>query len=142
MLRGVVWAASALLAMATVQRYAVRRPPFFAAPRSVFEHVDTRQHPLHAVLVLLPEVEPLIPPGAEVTVFRPKDGQAQDDHDTYLTAVGLLPHHHVLPPFTARRDVPPEQLIEWVVAVGEPFTHPHYVPVAGFPDGWLYQVRR
>jgi hypothetical protein len=142
MLRGVVWTASALLVIATLQRYAVRRPPYFAAPRTVFQHVDVRQHPLHGVLVLLPQVEPLIPRGSDVTVFHPKNGETQNDHDTYLTAVGLLPHHNVLPPFTAGPDVPPEQLIEWVVAVGEPFTHPRYAPVAGFPNGWLYRVRR
>jgi len=134
-------AASVLLIAALVQIWIVRRPPYFDRPRTVVAHVGIEDHPLHDVLLLLPEVEPLIPHGAQVTVFHPKDGLAHNDHDAYLTAVGLLPHHFVLPPFTANITVPREELIEWVVAVGSPFTHPAYAPVAGFPHGWLYRLR-
>lgn len=137
----VVWTAALLLVAALIYTWIIRRPPYFQLPRTVVDHVGVEEHPLRDVLLLLPDVEPLIPPGAQVTVFHPMDGLAQDDHDAYLTAVGLLPHHFVLPPFTANAANPRHELVEWVVAVGAPFTHPAYAPVASFPQGRLYRLR-
>ena len=140
--RGLVWSGVVLLAAATVVRLVERGGPYFARPRTVVDHVSKEPHETRDVIVLLPQVEPQIPRGASVAVFRPHDGKATDDHGSYLTAVGLLPHHRVQPPFTAYEVTPRENLVEWVVAVRAPFNHPHYRVVAGFPNGWLYRVDR
>ena len=131
-----------LLWAATILRFREHGGPYFARPRTVVDHVSKHPHETRDVIVLLPEVEPQIPAGATVAVFRPREGKATDDHSSYLTAVGLLPRHQVLPPFTAYERTPRENLVEWVVAVKEPFNHPHYRVVSGFPNGWLYRVAR
>ena len=130
-----------LLSIALVLVYADRRPPYFARPVTVVDHAGVRDHETRAELILLPQVEPMIPPGAEVTVFRPKNGQAWNDNSVYLAAVGLLPHHSVLPPWTAGADLRGDQVVEYVIAIGSPFEHPSYAAVAGFPNGWLYKRR-
>ncbi|HEV7922231.1 MAG TPA: hypothetical protein VGR02_15710, partial [Thermoanaerobaculia bacterium] len=61
----VAGAASILLCAALVQRYAMRRGPYFQKPRTLVEHVDIIDHEARDVLLLLPEVEPLIPKGAD-----------------------------------------------------------------------------
>jgi hypothetical protein len=131
-----------LLLAAMLWRYAERRPPYFAAPATVVDHVERFEHETHDVLLLIPKIAPLLPRGAEVTCFRPKDGQQHPDSPNYLTAVGLLPQQSVFPPFTAANELPREQLIEWVIAVREPFQHPAYRLVASFPEGALYRVQR
>jgi hypothetical protein len=139
----VVSAASLLLVIALLHRYYQRRPPYFAAaaPRTLVEHVDIIDHEARDVLLLLPEVERLIPKGAGVTCFKPVDGKWQYDGVNYLTAVGLLPDHNVLPPFSAGEG-PIEKRVEYVIAVREPFNQPEYAVVAGFPTGYLYKARR
>lgn len=137
----VVAAAALLLCAALVQRDYVRRGPYFEKPRTLVEHVDIIDHEARDVLLLLPEVEPLIPRGADVTCFKPVDGKWQYDGINYLTAVGMLPNHNVLPPFAAGEG-PIEKRVEYVIAVREPFTQPEYAVVAGFPTGFLYKVRR
>ena len=131
-----------LLLAAMAWRFEERRPPYFARPQTVVDHVERFDHETRDALLLLPKVAPLLPRGAEVTCFRPKDGQQHPDSPNYLTAVGLLPDQSVFPPFTASTDLPPAQLIEWVIAVREPFTHPAYRAVATFPEGALYRVVR
>jgi hypothetical protein len=140
--RIVVTAVSLLLLAATVRIYLLRHPPYFAAPRTLVEHVRTHEHEVHRTLLVLREAAPLIPKSAQVTVFRPLNGRVRDDSPNFLTAVGMLPDHDVLPSFTAAHETPREQLVEWVIAIGEPFTNPAYKPVAGFADGWLYRVER
>ena len=134
--------AALLLMLPLFHGWSKRGRPYFELPSTVMDHAGPEEHALRQVLLLMPKVAPLLPEGAEVAAFRPKDGAVVDDHDTYLAAVGLLPRQFVLPPFTAYASTPREQLVEWVIAVGEPLRHPHYAPVAGFPEGWLYQVRR
>ena len=134
--------AALLLLVPLVLGWSRRGGPWFELPRTVMDHVGPEEHPLRQVLLLMPQVAPLVPEGAQVTAFRPKDGAVVDDNETYLAAVGLLPRHFVLPPFTAYTSTKPEHLVEWVIAVGGPLTHPHYAPVAAFPEGSLYQVRR
>ena len=137
----VVGAASLLLVVALIYRLYIRRPPYFAAPRTLVEHVDIIDHEARDVLLLLPEVERLIPAGAAVTCFKPLNGKWQYDGINYLTAVGLLPNHNVLPPFAAGEG-PMAQRVEYVIAVREPLDQPEYAVVAGFPTGYLYKVRR
>ena len=135
------WAGAVLLCGAAIQQLVARGGPYFDLPPTVMEHVSTDRHETRDALILLPQVARLIPRGATVTAFRPQGGRAQNDHANYLTAVGLLPYHFVLPPFTAHHDTARHDLAQYVVAVGEPFDHPHYEAVAGFPNGWLYKVR-
>lgn len=137
----VVGVATLLACAAAVLHLADRGGPYFARPSTVVDHVSRSGHETSAALELLPQVARLIPKGADVTVFRPKNGRAQDDHASYLTAVGLLPYHRVLPPFTAYHETSPKDLTQYVVAIGEPFDHPQYEVIAGFPEGWLYRHR-
>ena len=138
----IVVTVATLLACAAVARHlADRGGPYFARPATVVDHVSRSEHETRGALKLLPQVARLIPKDAEVSVFRTKNGRAQDDHASYLTAVGLLPYHHVLPPFTAYHETAPKDLTQYVVAIGEPFSHPHYEVIAGFPEGWLYRYR-
>jgi hypothetical protein len=139
--RVVAYGGALLLCAALLARYSARGGPYFERPRTVVDHVEAVAHPSRDALILIPQVEPLLPRGAEVTCFRPKNGQAWNDHESYLIAVGLLPHQFVLPPFTAASELRGEQVTEYVIAVGEPFDHPSYAPVAGFTSGWLYKRR-
>ncbi|HEV8658530.1 MAG TPA: hypothetical protein VGS96_07860 [Thermoanaerobaculia bacterium] len=139
--RVVAYGGALLLSVALLQRFYGRGGPYFRRPRTIVDHVDVVKHPTRDALILIPEVEPLLPRGVEVTCFRPKNGHAWSDSDNYLTAVGLLPHQFVLPPFTAASELRGEQVTEYVIAIGEPFEHPSYTPVAGFSSGWLYKRR-
>ena len=134
-----VWAASLLLGAATVNHLAAIGPPYFKPPTTIVDHFGSRPGEARDALLLLWQAREVIPRGAEVACFRPRDGQQWNDTASYLTAVGMMPEHVVLPPFTAAHEVSGDQLIEYVIAVKEPFTHPEYKPVNGFPQGWVYQ---
>jgi hypothetical protein len=137
----VAFGGALLLCGALVVRYGARADEYFVRARTIVDNVSVVEHETRAELILLPQVEPLIPRGAEVAVFRPKNGRAWNDDGVYLTAVGLLPHHSVLPPWTAAADLRGNEVTEYVIAVGHPFEHPSYAPIAGFPNGWLYKRR-
>ena len=130
--RVVVYTCALLLAIASIVRYVQRRPPYFAAPETLVDHVGPVEHETREALIVIPQAEPLLPRGAEVTAFRPKNGQTWDDNGIYLAAVGLLPHHSVLPPWS---------LPEYVIAVGKPFENDSYTRVASFAHGALYKRR-
>ncbi len=138
----VIFASVVALSACMIARYVERRPPFFSRPETIVDHVDRRVHDNRDLLVLMPKIEPLIPRNVEVTCFRPKAGQQHDDGPNYLAAVGLLPHRSVLPPFTAAADLPVDQLVEYVIAIRDPFSHPAYRVVASYPEGTLYRVNR
>jgi hypothetical protein len=53
-----------------------------------------------------------------------------------------LQHQKVLPPFVAGLTIARHALVEYVIAIREPFTHPYYRVVAEFPEGRLYKVVR
>lgn len=133
---------AALLCAATVARFARNGPPYLEKPRTVMDHVARTQHETRDVLLVLAEVKERIPAGAQVTVFRPQNGGPHNDQPSFLTAVGILNDHFVLPPFVAGREVAPTDLVEFVVAVGTPLDHPHYELVEQFETGYLYRVRR
>lgn len=131
-----------LLCAMLVVRYHERRSPWLGRPATVLDHVAPYEHEARYTLALLEKVRPLLPKGETVyvTCFRPKGGKQQEDTESYLTAVGLLPDQNVLPPFTASDDSKPP--VEYVVAVGEPFVHAAYTRVATFPEGALYRAAR
>lgn len=136
-----VYGGAVLLSMSTISRYAEGGRPYFGRSLTVMDHAGLREHETRQVLLLLPKVAPLLPRGATVTCFRPRNGEAWNDDAIYLTAVGLLPRQIVVPPFAAAANLSGHDLAEYVVAVGGRFDHPGYEPVAVFPNGWLYKRR-
>jgi len=140
--KAVIAAATLILLIAFVHRLYTRGGPYFQRPQTIMDHVGPNKHDTRDALILLPQIRPLLPRGAEVTCFRPLNGEAQYDASNYLTAVGQLPDQIVRPPLLAIRDLPPASLVEYVIAIGEPFNHPAYHVVAEFPEGRLYKVAR
>ena len=130
-----------LLTVALIVRLASRGSPYFDWPQTIVDHVAPEPHETRDALLLLPKVAPLIPRGGFVTCFRPEKGRQHFDVPNYFAAVGALPRHTVWPPFVAELGTPRKELVEWVIAVDDPFTHPDYQVVALFPEGRLYQVR-
>jgi hypothetical protein len=140
--RAVLAALALLLVAALAGRLYTRGGPYFERPRTIVDHIG-RVAESRDALVLLPKVRPLLPRGVEVTCFRPVNGAVPaEDTDNFFAAVGQLPYQIVDPPFTAMADVPRANLVEYVVAVGEPFTHPAFKEIAAFPEGRLYRVQR
>jgi hypothetical protein len=131
-----------LLGAALAWRLYSRGGPYLEPPRTVVDHVGRGTHETRDALIILPRVARLLPRGANVTCFRPIGGQEHYDSPNYLTAVGMLPHQTVLPPFVAGLLTPRNELVEYVVAIREPFTHPYYVPIAEWPEGRVYRVVR
>lgn len=140
--QSVIAVSIALLFIAFLHRLYTRGGPYLELPATIVDHVGPRPHDTHDALVALPRFRRLIPRGATVTCFRPVNGAQQYDTPNYLAAVGLLPAQHVVPPFAASRDTPKESLAEYVVAIGQPFTHPAYRLLLEFPEGRLYKVVR
>lgn len=137
-----IYAGSLLLALFLGYRLYSLGGPYFEKPRTIIDHVGTTPHETREALLVLPRAAKLLPRNAEVTCFRPRNGQAWDDDPVYLTAIGQLRRQNVLPPFTARLQSPREELIEYVIAIGEPFQHPAYAVVAEWPEGRLYRLRK
>jgi len=133
--------ASVVLTAFLMRGIVSRGGPYFSPPATVMEHVDVAHHPTRDALLLLPRVRPYLPPGAQVTCFRPLNGVAQRDGNAYV-ASGLLPQQTIESPYAASLALDRAQLVEYVIAVGEPFTHPAYRLVATFPEGRLYRVQR
>jgi hypothetical protein len=136
-----------LLTAATIARLALRGGPYFQIPQTVMDHVDRLDapyvvNPTRVPLAVIPQLARFIPRGAEVTCFRPSFGREHYDAPSFLTAIGQLPRHRVLPPFAAALNTPREQLTEYVIAIDEPFNHPAYKLVAEVPHGRLYKVER
>jgi hypothetical protein len=138
----VVTLGALLLTVALIIRLVSRGGPYFDQPQTIVDHVAPEPHETRDALLLLPKVAPLIPRGATVTCFRPENGEQHVDAPSYLAAVGALPRHTVWPPFVAALGIPRKELVEWVIAVRDPFTHPEYEVVAQFPEGRLYRLKR
>ena len=138
----VVTAATLILFVAFAHRLYTRGGPYVSPPETIVDHVGPNKHETRDALLLLPKVRPLLPRGALVTCFRPVNGEQHDDMPNFFAAVGQLPDQTVLPPFVASLGSNPSDLVEWVIAVRDPFTHPAYRAVAEFPEGRLYRVVR
>ena len=138
----IVAVATLILLIAFIRRLYTRGGPYFAPPATIVDHVGPNKHETRDALLLLPRVRPLLPRGAQVTCFRPVDGAQNFDMADFFAAVGQLPNQAVLPPFVASLDVSRADLVEYVIAVRDPFTHPAYRVVAEFPEGRLYRVVR
>ncbi len=140
--KAIVGAAIVILLIAFINRLYTRGGPYFQQPLTIVDHVGPNKHDTRDALVLLPRVRPLLPRGAQVTCFRPVGGQQNYDMQNFFAAVGQLPDQTVLPPFVAGADLAPSSLVEYVVAIREPFTHPMYRVVVTYPEGRLYKVAR
>jgi len=140
--KAVIAAATLVLLVAFVHRLYTRGGPYFSPPATIVDHVGPNQHETRDALMLLPRVRPMLPRGALVTCFRPVNGEQNYDMPNFFAAVGQLPDQTVLPPFVASLGSNPSDLVEWVIAVRDPFTHPSYRVVAEFPEGRLYRVVR
>ena len=131
--RVIVYAATILIGLTVVHAYFTRGGPFFAQPATVMEHAEPSTHYLHPIILTIEDAESSIPRGATVTCFRPADGAMRQDNDCFLPAVGLLPHHRVVPV-----DANPD----FALSIGAPMDDPHYELLARTRlGGWLY-VRR
>ena len=140
--KAITSAATLILLVALAHRLYTRGGPYFTAPQTIVDHVGPNKHETRDALLLLPKVRPMLPHGALVTCFRPVHGEQNYDMPDFFAAVGQLPDQTVLPPFVASLGSNPSDLVEWVIAVRDPFTHPSYRVVAEFPEGRLYRVVR
>ena len=140
--RALVTAASVLMVAVLAHRLYTQGGPYFACPATIVDRVGPRRYEIESTLRLLPQVRPLLPRNATVACFRPVKGVQAYQMDHFFAAVGQLPDQKVIPSFAAATDIPPENLVQYVVAIDEPFTHPSYELVATFPQGRLYKVKR
>lgn len=140
--RAILTGATLLMIAVFSQRLYTRGGPYFARPATIVDRVGPTPYEIESTLRLLPKVRPLLPRNATVACFRPIHGEQTYQMDNFFAAVGQLPYQKVIPSFAAAADVPVENLVQYVVAVKDPFTHPRYALVATFPEGRLYQVQR
>jgi hypothetical protein len=76
----------------------------------------------------------IVPRGATVTAIRP--AEAPDfDITLYLTADGMMPRHHVVQPALDGGHRP-----QFVLAVREPLSNPHYRLFRELPEGRIYEA--
>ena len=120
------WLGSLLIVAMTVLYYQGRAGGILQRPATVMDHVGRSYHEWRRPLLLVPAVRGAMPRGATVSVFEPRNGEAPKEDSNFLIAAGLLPQHIGLPAFAADRSTPPENLPEYVVAIGSPFQHPRY----------------
>jgi hypothetical protein len=140
--RIIVAAATLILFIAFVNRLYTRGGPYFQFPQTIVDHVGPNKHETRDALMVLPRIRHLLPRGAHVACFRPINGGQDYDAPNFLTAVGQLPERFVQPSFFAALDTPPASLVDYVIAIRDPFTHPAYHVVAEFPEARLYKVTR
>jgi hypothetical protein len=140
--KAIVAVATLILLIAFVNRLYTRGGPYFQLPETIVDHVGPNKHETRDALKVLPKIRPLLPRGAQVTCFRPINGAQSYDTPNFLTAVGQLPDQIVQPPFLAALDTPTASLVDYVIAIRDPFTHPAYRVVAEFPEARLYKVTR
>jgi len=140
--KAIIATATFILLIAFIHRLYTRGGPYFERPQTIVDHVGPNTHETRDALLLLPKVRPLLPRGAQVTCFRPLNGAEKYDMPDFFAAVGQLPNQAVLPPFVASVGTNPADLVEYVIAVHDPFTHPSYRIVAEYPEGRVYRVVR
>jgi hypothetical protein len=91
------------------------------------------------VILLSRAAADIVPRGATVTAIQPS--QAPDyDVTHYLTAVGTMPRHRVVPPVFDTPDT--AALPQFVLAVREPFSNKRYRLYRELPEGRIYEVVR
>ena len=98
------------------------------------DHVAPAFYPSRDMILLSQRAADIVPRGATVTAIRPAEAP---DYDVtlYLTAVGTMPRHRVVPPLLDANDRP-----QFVLAVREPLTNPHYRLFRELPEGRIYEA--
>ncbi|HEX3070965.1 MAG TPA: hypothetical protein VHX14_20515 [Thermoanaerobaculia bacterium] len=135
----VIFITAAVLAAALVRRYHSLGGPYFEFPKTVQDHVAPTFYPSRDAILLAAAAAEIIPRGATVTAIQPS--QAPDyDVTLYMTAAGMMPRHRIIPPALTAND--PAALPQYVLAVREPFTNPHYRLFREIPEGRIYEVVR
>lgn len=130
-----IYAAAAVLAAALVHRFYELGEPYFVFPQTIQDHVARTPYPSRDVILLARRAAEIIPRGATVTALQPST--APDwDVTHWMTAFGLMPRHHVVPPEFSKN--PPQ----YVLAVREPFVEARYRLISELPEGRIYELRR
>ena len=130
-----IYAAAAVLAAALVHRFYELGGPYFVLPQTIQDHVARTPYPSRDVILLARRAAEIIPRGATVTALQPST--APDwDVTHWMTAFGLMPRHHVVPPEFSKN--PPQ----YVLAVREPFVEARYRLISELPEGRIYELRR
>jgi hypothetical protein len=100
----------------------------------VQDHVAPVMYPSRDMILLSHAAAEIVPRGATVTAIRP--AEAPDyDITLYLTADGMMPRHRVVPPALDAVDRP-----QFVLAVREPLSNPHYRLFRELPEGRIYEA--
>ena len=128
----IIWIAAALFAAALIHRFYRLGGPYFTPPQTVQDHVAPVPYPSRDVILLARRAAEIVPRGATVTAIEPSQAP---NHDVtlWLTAVGMMPRHRVVPP-----DAHPE----YVLAVRTPFANPAYRLITALPEGRIYEASR
>ena len=135
----IIYVAAVVFAVALVHRYHSLGGPYFEFPKTVQDHVAPTPFASRDVILLARAAAEIIPRGTTVTAIQPS--QAPDyDITHYLTAVGMMPRHRVVPPTLNATD--PKALPQYVLAVREPLAHPRYRLFRQIPEGRIYEVMR
>lgn len=133
----VTFIAAAVLAVALLRRYYSLGGPYFEFPKTVQDHVAPTFYPSRDVILLAGAAAEIIPRAATVTAIQPS--QSPDyDVTLYMTAAGMMPRHRIVPPALTTSD--PAGLPQYVLAVREPFSNPHYKLFRQIPEGRIYEV--
>ena len=128
----IVWIAAALLAAALIHRFYRLGGPYFAFPQTVQDHVAPAPYPSRDVILLARRAAEIVPRGATVTAIEPSQAPNYDV-TLWLTAVGMMPRHRV---------VPPEARPQYVLTVRTPLADPAYRLITELPEGRIYEASR
>lgn len=131
----IVWIAAAIFAVALIHRFYRLGGPYFTFPETVQDHVAPVPYPSRDVILLADRAANIIPRGATVTAIEPSQAPNYDVTH-WLTAVGMMPRHRVVPP---EFDKAPPQ---YVLAVRTPFANPSYRLITELPEGRIYEASR
>lgn len=129
---GIVLIAAAVLAAALVHRFYHLGGPYFDIPETVQDHVNATPYPSRDAIVMCRRGALLIPRDAVVTVILPSQAPNYDP-TLYFSAVGMMPHHRIVPPYFEAKEPP-----KWVITVREPLQRAEYRQHAEFPEGFIY----
>jgi hypothetical protein len=123
-----------VFAAALVRVYYARGGPYLQFPKTVQDHVAPAMYPSRDMILLSRAAAEIVPRGTTVTAIRPAEAPGYDV-TLYLTAAGMMPRHRVVPPALDASDRP-----QFVLAVREPLSNPHYRLFRELPEGRIYEV--
>jgi hypothetical protein len=134
----IAWLSAAILMVALIRHYAWLGGPYLAVPETVQDHVWPTTFASRDVIVLARHAAKILPRNATVTAIEPSLAPHYDVTH-FLTAAGMMPHHHVVPP---KLDGDRAALPQYVLAVRGDFSHEAYRLIFDGPEGKIYEVIR